>query len=44
MFKATTDPDTMYMHEAMREKDAAEFKKAMEKEWEDQLGNGNFTV
>eukprot|EP00957_Ditylum_brightwellii_P159364 12130802-Ditylum_brightwellii.AAC.1 len=28
----------------MKEKDAAQFKKAMEKEWEDQLGNGNFTV
>src|SRR6056300_397126 len=43
-FKATSDPDTMYMHEAMREKDADEFKRAMVKEWKDQLENGNFSV
>ena len=44
VFKATSDPDTMYMHEAMRQKDANEFRKAMQKEWDDQLNNGNFTV
>ena len=44
VYKATTDPDTMYMHEAMRQKDAAEFRKAMQKEWKDQIENGNFTV
>ncbi|CAJ1959006.1 unnamed protein product [Cylindrotheca closterium] len=44
IYKATSDPDTMYMHEAMREKDAHEFKKAMKKEWEDQINNGNFSV
>lgn len=44
VFKATTDPDTMYMHEAMREKDANEFRKAMDKEWKDQKENGNFTI
>ena len=43
-YKATADPDTMYMHEAMREKDADKFKEAMTKEVEDQLGNGNFTI
>ena len=44
VYKATSDPDTMYMHEAMRQKDAAEFRKAMQKEWDDQLGNGNFSI
>jgi hypothetical protein len=39
--KATSDPDTMYFHEAMREEDKAEFLKAMQKEWDDQMGNGN---
>lgn len=40
--KATSDPDTMYMHEAMREPDKAEFIKAMQKEVNDQMKNGNF--
>jgi len=44
VFKATADPDTMYMHEAMKQHDADEFRKAMEKEWKDQMGNGNFTI
>jgi len=44
VFKATSDPDTMYMHEAMKQKDAKEFRKAMVKEWEDQLNNGNFSI
>src|SRR6056300_23197 len=44
VFKATADPDTMYMHEAMRQKDAAEFRKAMLKEWKDQFENGNFSI
>jgi hypothetical protein len=34
----------MYMHEAMREPDADEFRKAMQKEWDDQLGNRNFSI
>ena len=42
--KATSDPDTMYRHEAMREPDYNEFLKAMEKEVQDQMGNGNFTL
>ena len=29
VYKATSDPATMYMHEVMRQKDAAEFRKAM---------------
>jgi len=44
VFKATSDPDTMYMHQAMKQKDAKEFRKAMVKEWEDQLNNGNFSI
>lgn len=44
IFKASSDPDTMYMHEAMREPDHLEFSKAMEKEVKDQMENGNFTV
>jgi len=38
VFKAAADPDTMYMHEAMKQHDADEFRKAMEKEWNDQIG------
>ena len=40
--KATSDPDTMYYHEAMREPDADEFRKAMTSEWGGQMTNGNF--
>jgi hypothetical protein len=42
--KATSDPDTMYLHEAMKEPDKADFLKAMMKEVEDQVGNGNFSI
>lgn len=44
VYKASADPDTMYMHEAMREPDRNEFKKAMVKEVKDQMENGNFTI
>jgi hypothetical protein len=44
VYKTTADPDTMYHHQAMRQPDAKEFRKAMQKEWDDQLRNGNFTV
>jgi hypothetical protein len=43
-YKATSDPDTMYHYQAMKQPDADEFRKAMEKEWNDQLQNGNFTL
>ena len=43
-YKASTDPNTMYMHEAMREPDKVEFLKAMEKEVEDQMKNGNYSI
>jgi hypothetical protein len=44
IYKASADPDTMYMHEALKQHDAPEFKKAMQKEWNDQLRNGNFSL
>ena len=43
-FKATSDPDTMYHHEAMKEPDAEQFMVAMNKEIADQCDNGNFDV
>eukprot|EP00978_Attheya_sp_CCMP212_P047242 scaffold421280_cov72-Attheya_sp.AAC.5 len=43
-YKATSDPDTMYMHEAMKEPDKAEFLKAVQKEVRDQMENGNFST
>ena len=42
--KATSDPDTMYMHQAMREDDRANFIEAMHKEVKDQYQNGNFEI
>ena len=44
VFKATADPDTMYHHQAMRQKDRREFVNAMKKEVRDQMKNGNFTI
>ena len=43
-YAASTDPDTMYYHEAMREPDRAKFIKAMGEEIEGQIKNGNFTI
>ena len=43
-FKANADPDTMYMHEAFKDPDRAQFVKAMLKEVSDQMGNGNFSI
>ncbi len=43
-YKATSDPDTMYLHEAMKEPDKDEFIRAMDKEVKDQIDNGNFTI
>jgi hypothetical protein len=41
---ASADPDTMYHHQAMREPDRDEFKKAMQKENDDAMANGNYTI
>ena len=43
-YKAVSDPDTLYYHQAMREDDREEFKSSMLKEVTDQFENGNFTV
>jgi len=43
-FKAKADPDTMYLHQALREPDRKEFIRAMDKELTDQIEHGNFTV
>ena len=43
-FKAVSDPDTLYYHEAMKEEDRDKFKDAMIKGVTDQFENGNFTI
>ena len=43
-YKAVSDPDTMYLHQALKEDDKDEFIKAMRKEIHDQSENGNFSV
>lgn len=43
-YKSISDPDTMYLHQAMREQDRDEFLKAMDKEVDDQMENGNFRI
>jgi Reverse transcriptase (RNA-dependent DNA polymerase) len=43
-FKATNDPDTLYMHEALKAPDAEEFKKAMIKEVQDQTQQKHWRV
>ena len=42
--KASNDPDTLYMHEALRAPDAAEFKEAMVKEVVDHTERGHWEV
>jgi hypothetical protein len=43
-FKATTDLDTLYMHEAMRAPDADKFKEAMKKEVGEHTRKGHWRV
>ena len=43
-YNASMYPDTMFMHEAMKQKDKRNFVEAMQKEAEDQMPNGNFTI
>ena len=43
-YKASSDPDTMYHHVAMRQHDRKNFMDAMRKEIRDQLQNGNFSL
>jgi hypothetical protein len=42
--KASTDPDTMYYHQAMREPDRELFKKAIRKECEDHFRESNYKL
>jgi hypothetical protein len=42
--RVSADPDTMYHHQAIHEPDREEFKRAMQKEINNQLKNGNFTI
>ena len=43
-FKAKADPDTMYMHEALKEPDRAQFIKYLLKEVHFYKGNGNLSI
>jgi hypothetical protein len=43
-FKANADPDTLYMHEAMRAPDADKFKEAMKKEINEHTRKGHWKV
>jgi hypothetical protein len=43
-FVASADPDTMYLHQAMREPDRAQFIAAMEEEVGQHSANGNWTL
>jgi hypothetical protein len=43
-YKASADPDTMYMHQAVKEPDRDQFIAAMQKEVRDQSENRNFSV
>ena len=43
-YKAVSDSDTLYYHQAMKEHDCEEFRDSMDKEVKDQYENGNFTV
>jgi hypothetical protein len=42
--KATSDPDTMYYHEAMKESDAPEFRAAMTKEVDDHTAKQHWEI
>jgi hypothetical protein len=43
-FKASTDPDTMYHHQAMKQPDRENFKEAMQKECEAHYKEGNYKL
>ena len=43
-FAASSDPDTMYYHQAMRQPDKKEFVKAMVKEFNDHCDRGHWVV
>ena len=41
---ASADPDTMRWHEAMKQPDREDFKRAAQEEWDGQYGNKNFSI
>ena len=41
---ASSDPDTMYLHEARKEPDWPKFKQSMQKEIDGQINNKNFRI
>jgi hypothetical protein len=43
-FKATSNPDTMYYHEAMKEPDAPQFREAMNKEVDDHTAKMHWKI
>jgi hypothetical protein len=43
-FKASTDPDTMYHHQAMKQPDREKFQEAMKKECEAHFKEGNYKL
>jgi hypothetical protein len=43
-FSASSNPDVMYLHDAMRQPDRQQFLKAMQQEVEGQTKNGNWSI
>jgi hypothetical protein len=43
-YRAVSDPDTLYYHQAMEGEDSDKFQESMAKEVTNQFNNGNFTV
>ena len=43
VYKATPDPDTMYLHQDIKQPDR-KILKAIQKEMNDQMGNGKFSI
>jgi hypothetical protein len=43
-YKATVDPDTMYLHQARKQNDWEEFREAMRKEIDDRVKGDNFEI
>ena len=43
-FKTNSDPDTMYLHEAMKAPDAPQFREAMQKEVDDHTSRGHWKI
>ena len=43
-YKATTYPDTMYLNEDMNQLNSNKFNKDIQKEWDYQMENKNFSI